>query len=44
MSGQAKYVQLWECYYKECQAVVFVVGPGLLLLATSFDALWSLVS
>lgn len=28
MSGQAKYVELWECYYKECQAVVFVVDAA----------------
>ena len=25
MSGQERYLDLWECYYKECQAVVFVV-------------------
>ena len=28
MSGQAKYLQLWECYYRECQAVVFVVDAA----------------
>ena len=28
MSGQAKYVDLWECYYKECQAVVFVIDAA----------------
>ena len=26
--GQGKYVELWECYYKECQAVVFVVDAA----------------
>ena len=28
MSGQAKYVELWEGYYKECQAVVFVIDAA----------------
>ena len=28
MSGQERYQDLWECYYKECQAVVFVVDAA----------------
>ena len=28
MSGASRYKQLWECYYKECQAVVFVVDSA----------------
>ena len=28
MSGQGRYQDLWECYYKECQAVVFVVDAA----------------
>ena len=28
MSGQAKYMDLWECYYKDCQAVVFVIDAA----------------
>ena len=28
MSGQSKYHDLWECYYKDAQAVVYVVDAA----------------
>ena len=28
MSGQSKYASLWECYYADVQAVVFVVDSA----------------
>ena len=28
MSGQGKYHELWECYYKDIQAIIFVVDAA----------------
>jgi signal recognition particle receptor subunit beta len=45
MSGDPKYSQLWECYYDDCEGVVFVVdasdGAGLQHASSTLYTLWS---
>uniref|UniRef100_A0A915CFB5 Uncharacterized protein n=1 Tax=Parascaris univalens TaxID=6257 RepID=A0A915CFB5_PARUN len=44
MSGQGKYRNLWETYYKDVDGIIFVVDSGdRLRIAVARDELWLLL-